>query len=141
MTRVNRPDTLLTELRELRRRLRLLEGSRMRVAAPIAALRTRAGTVTALLPARPADWPSTTSADWEPLLDATASGTLVVRAVADAGTTGAARVVVDGEVAGDEIAVTDEVVRTTVQADGADLVVEARRTGGSGQVHVQAWLT
>lgn len=61
MSRVNRPDTLHTELRELRRRIRLLESSLSRT-APAAARRVAAGTagthvpVPALVPARPRDW-------------------------------------------------------------------------------------
>lgn len=138
MTRVNRPDTLLTELRELRRRLRVLEGSRMRTAAPLAAPST--GTPT-LRPARPSDWPSTASADWEPLLEGSFAGTLAIRVVANQNTTGSARVVVDGTVVGDEIAVTSERAEHTVTVEGGEVTVEARRLTGEGAVHVQAWPT
>ncbi|MBP2323593.1 hypothetical protein JOF56_003978 [Kibdelosporangium banguiense] len=142
MTRVNRPDTLLTELRELRRRLRLLESSRMRAAAPAAAMRAVEGTP--LLPARPSDWPSTDSADWEVALDgsATAGNTLVIRTVADQDTTGTARVTVDGNVVGDEIFIASDLARHTVFIDRvAEIAVEVRRTSGSGSIRLQAWLT
>jgi hypothetical protein len=139
MTRVNRPDTLLTELRELQRRLRLLEGTRMRTATPMVAM--NAAEVVPLMPARPSDWPSTDEEDWEPLVDARtmATGTLTIRAVAD--TSGSVRVMVDGTVAGDELSITSEVARHVVAVPGGvELVVEARSTG-AGAVYVQAWLS
>lgn len=97
MSRTNRPDTLLTELRDLKRRLRLLEAARMRPpAAALTAARTQepdldappqpaasgpepaaraepgpAGGASAvrtpLLPARSQDWPNTRSDSWEQL--------------------------------------------------------------------------
>jgi hypothetical protein len=142
MTRVNRPDTLITELRELRRRLRLLESSRMRSAAPVAAM--RAGETAPLLPARPSDWPTTESAEWEVLLDGsvTTTSTLVIRTVADQDTTGTARITLDGDAVGDEIFIAAEVARHTVFIDrAAELAIEVRRTSGTGAVRLQAWLT
>jgi hypothetical protein len=142
MTRVNRPDTLFTELRELRRRLRLLESSRMRAAAPLAAMRV--GETAPLLPSRPSDWPSTESDEWEGLFDGsvTATTTLVMRTVADQDTAGTIRVTLDGDTVGDEIFIATEVARHTVFIDrAASIVIEARRTDGAGAVRLQAWLT
>jgi hypothetical protein len=142
MTRVNRPDTLFTELRELQRRLRLLESSRMRAAAPLTAM--RAGETALLLPARPSDWPSTESDDWEVIFDGSLTGTstLVMRTVADQDTAGAVRVTLDGDTVGDETFVATEVSRHTVFIDrAAELAIEVRRTNGSGAVRLQAWLT
>jgi hypothetical protein len=142
MTRVNRPDTLLTELRELQRRLRLLESSRMRAAAPLTAM--RAGETAPLLPARPVDWPSTESDEWEVMFDGsvTATTTLVMRTVADQDTTGGVRVTLDGDAVGDEIFVASEVTRHTVFVDrAASIAIEVRRVSGSGAVGLQAWLT
>jgi hypothetical protein len=142
MSRVNRPDTLFTELRELQRRLRLLESSRMRAAAPLAVM--RAGETAPLLPSRPTDWPSTESEEWEGLFDGsvTGIGTLVMRTVADQDTDGAIRVMLDGDIVGDEIFVATEVARHTIFIDrAAELVIEVRRTSGSGAVRLQAWLT
>jgi hypothetical protein len=142
MTRVNRPDTLLTELRELRRRLRLLESSRMRTAAPVAAM--RAGEIAPLLPSRPSDWPSTESSEWEVIFDGsvTTTSTLVIRTTADQDTTGTVRVTLDGDAVGDEIFVATEVSRHTVFIDrAAELAIEVRRVTGSGAVRLQAWLT
>ncbi|MGN9906727.1 hypothetical protein ACTMTJ_04140 [Phytohabitans sp. LJ34] len=96
MTRINRPDTLLTELRDLKRRLRLLEAARMRATPAAAAALAAAGAESAapaasagaesaapaaagaestegraagvpLMPARPSDWPGTSRSSWERL--------------------------------------------------------------------------
>jgi hypothetical protein len=142
MTRVNRPDTLLTELRELQRRLRLLESSRMRAAAPLTA--TRVGEAAPLLPARPVDWPSTESSAWEVIFDGsvTTTSTLVMRTVADQDTTGGVRVTLDGDAVGDEIFVASEVTQHTVFIDrAASIAIEVRRASGDGAIRLQAWLT
>ena len=94
--KVNTPDTLFTRLRDITRRLRLLEASRSGVAAMLVAAtgaaRTaappaaqgfappseestpqRASIPTAsvqLSPARPQDWPGTAATGWERLLEA-----------------------------------------------------------------------
>src|SRR5262249_41644151 len=102
MTRINRPDTLLTELRDLKRRLRLLEARRMRptgtaparvVGPPLAAtgaLFAGGAPAVPLLPTRPVDWPATESAGWERLAAVVApgGGQVTVNAVADPETAG-----------------------------------------------------
>lgn len=144
MTRVNRPDTLLTELREVQRRLRLLEGTGAR-AATTATLAVVGAVPGALQSARPADWPATESPGWEGLartLIPPGEIRLVVEAVADAGTAGQARVVVDGSPAGTELAVSTERTRHVVTLHAEDelteVEVQARRGAGEGAVRVAA---
>jgi hypothetical protein len=152
MTRINRPDTLLTELREIQRRLRLLEGASARVAAAL----TLAGAVAApapvsLPPARSTDWPATTSEEWEGLVRTLAvpelaGARLVIDAVAEPDTTGLVRVVAAGEPIAGELSVTSEVSRHTVDlpavvdGDRAEIVVQARRVDGDGAVRATAML-
>jgi hypothetical protein len=140
MTRINRPDTLFTELRELRRRLRLVEAAATSPA--VASLRTASAQPTyavPLVPARPADWPATESAEWEGLLliSSPAGGRLVLRFAADEGTTGSVRVSVDGVVVAEESPDSD----LEVAVDAGEVLVEARRTDGDGAVRVIGWLT
>jgi hypothetical protein len=141
VSRVSRPDTLATELREIRRRLRLLEGTGVRasmafaMAAPVSA--------TQLAPARPVDWPGTESSEWETLLRAPAvsGGQLTLDVVSDAETTGEVRVLVGDEPSGDEITVTEDLTRHVVDVSGAgEILVQARRTDGTGAVRASAWL-
>jgi hypothetical protein len=153
MTRINRPDTLLTELRDLKRRLRLLEAARMRTTpAAAAALASAAesadaGAAVPLMAARPVDWPGTALASWERLVVTwtTRGGRLVVRAAADPEAAGEARVLVDGEPVGEPVPVSPTPTRFTVDvpppAGGeAEVAVEARRTSGAGLVRVAAQL-
>jgi hypothetical protein len=139
VSRVNQPDTLVTVLREIQRRLRVLEGGHRAVAfaasGPVA--------VTAFQPARPDDWPGTASADWTPLvrlLTRPGEFAVVLEAVADS--EGEARVLVDGEVV-ETVAVTADVTRHEVAVSAgagiAELSVEARRTGNTGAVRVTAF--
>lgn len=153
MTRINRPDTLLTELRDLKRRLRLLEAARMRAAPAAAAALAAAAEAPAsepgvpLMPARPSDWPGTSGASWERLaVTWTArAGRLILQHAADPDTTGEARVLVDGEPVGEVVRVSPTPARSTVDlpapAEGeAEVAVEARRTSGPGLVRVAAQL-
>lgn len=158
MTRINRPDTLLTELRDLKRRLRLLEAGRMRPPGMLAALTgeplpSAGGPVMAgsasFIPARPVDWPGTASEDWERLLVARTvpghRGTFVeLHLAADGGTRGAVRIVVDGEPVNAPALVTDEestkMVLVGPSSAISEIAVEARRIGGSGLVRASALL-
>ncbi|MFD9890643.1 hypothetical protein ACFWY9_14960 [Amycolatopsis sp. NPDC059027] len=146
MGRVNQPDTLVSELREIQRRLRLLEGGHAATAAMFSATAAPTPSVVPFLPARPADWPGTPSASWVPLVRLlTAPGALrvVVETLADAAATGQVRVLVDGVAAEGVLAVAPVETRYTVPvtAESAltELVVEARRTGGSGLVRAVAF--
>lgn len=143
MSRVNQPDTLLTELREIQRRLRLLEGGRPAVAAAVSA----ASVMVPFVAARTEEWPGTTSSDWTALvrvLTGPGAFQVVVESVADADTTGEVRILVQGDVVDDQIAVTADLNRLSVSVspEGAstEIVVEARRTGGAGAVRVVAFL-
>ena len=146
MTRINRPDTLLTELRDLKRRLRLLEAARMRatpaaLAATAAASEPEAAGVP-LMPARPADWPGTSATDWERLVvtRTARAGRLILQLAADPETAGEARVLVDGEPAGEAVRAPGRVT-VEVEAEGeVEVAVEARRTSGPGLVRVAAQL-
>jgi hypothetical protein len=158
MTRINRPDTLLTELRDIQRRLRLLEAARMRppAAATLVATNepdptlphapaTSPPTAVPLLPARPTDWPATVSAEWERLAATwLVPGTRVIRVtlslLSDVDTAGNARVLVDGQPTGDTLPVTPTLSRATVTISGAfsEIGVEAQRTDGGGSVRVAA---
>ena len=143
MTRINRPDTLLTELRDLKRRLRLLEAGRMRPPAAAAALAAPAAPAPVpLMPARAMDWPATGSADWERLAVAGAgggAGQIVLHTAAEPGTTGEVRVLLDGTPVGDAVPVSEAVQQSTVDIDGpGEVAVEARRTGGTGLVRMTA---
>lgn len=143
MTRVNRPDTLFTQLREIERRLRLLEGRR--AALTLTSLGAQSVQVP-FTPARPADWPGTDSPEWTDLLRVRAgfgSFQVIVDAVADAGTSGEVRVSVNGTPIGAELAVDDlarHVVDVTVEDVPGEIVVQARRTGGDGAVRASALL-
>ncbi|AHH97230.1 hypothetical protein [Kutzneria albida] len=133
MSRVNHRDTLLTDLRELQRRLRLLEAAKV-AAKPAAAL--------ALPPTRPVDWPATTSPDWEDLFDATTrGGVLELRWTAEEGTTGSVRVLLDGSQVGGELTAGAERGTDTVPIAGGAVSVQARRTSGTGLVRVAVFLT
>lgn len=159
MTRINRPDTLLTELREIKRRLRLLEAGRMRPAGALAATVAAGpdlesgpapGSGVPLMPARPLDWPSTGSEGWERLAVTRAAPTergavVELHLVADAGTSGAVRVVVDSQPAGEPIPVsatlsTRTVAVTVASRHRSEVAVEGRRTRGGGMVRVSALL-
>jgi uncharacterized protein (DUF736 family) len=146
MTRVNRPDTLLTELREIQRRLRLLEGTGAR-AAMAATTVTSVSTPSALIPARPGEWPATESPDWEGVVRTLVfpgQARLVVEAVSDLETTGQVRVVVGGSLVGEELSVTSVLTRHLVDLLAEDelteIVVHARLTEGEGAVRVAALL-
>ncbi|MBE1498007.1 hypothetical protein H4696_005107 [Amycolatopsis lexingtonensis] len=140
MSRVNQPDTLVTLLREIQRRLRVLEGTRHAAAAFTAASAAAPSSAVAFQPARPQDWPGTASASWTPLVRLlTRPGAFVVVLEAVGDSEGEVRVVVDGEVA-ETFAVTGDVGRHEVAvAPSAELVVEARRTGDTGTVRVTAF--
>jgi hypothetical protein len=142
MSRVNQPDTLLTELREIQRRLRLLEGGR-----PATAVSAAASVMVPFVAARTEEWPGTTSADRTALvrvLTGPGAFQVVVESVADADTTGEVRVLVQGAEVGDLVTVTAELSRLSVpvspEAASTEIVVEARRTGGDGAVRVVAFL-
>ncbi|VVJ19780.1 Uncharacterised protein [Amycolatopsis camponoti] len=139
MSRVNHPDTLVTLLREVQRRLRVLEGTR-HTATFAAAVAAEPGPALAFQPARPQDWPGTTAGGWTPLVRLlTRPGAFVVVLEAVADSEGEVRVVVDGEAA-ETFAVTGDVSRHEVAvAASAELVVEARRTGATGTVRVTAF--
>jgi hypothetical protein len=100
----------------------------------------------AFSPARPADWPGTDSPEWTDLVRAFAAPgrrQVVVEAVADAGTSGQARLLVDGTAVGEELAVGDRtrhVVEVAVEGDLGEIVVQARRTEGTGQLRATALL-
>jgi len=138
VSRANQPDTLVTLLREVQRRLRVLEGARHTTACAAAA--PAPASVLAFQPARPQDWPVTAAAGWTPLvrlLTRPGAFVVVLEAVADTG--GEVRVVVDGEAA-ETFAVTGAVGRHEVAvAASAELVGEARRTGATGSVRVTAF--
>jgi hypothetical protein len=142
MTRVNRPDTLLTRLREIERRLRLLEGRRV-TASALTSVAAPSGPVP-FSPARPADWPGTDAPEWTDLLSATAAPggfRVIVNIRADEATTGQARVVVDGTPVGEELAAGERhVVEVAVAGEASEIVVQARRTGGDGVVRASALL-
>lgn len=143
MTRVNRPDTLLTQLREIERRLRLLEGRRATVS--LASVEPVPQPVP-FTPARPADWPGTDSPEWTDLVRAPATPgryRVTVDTVADEGTSGQARVVVRGTPAGDELAVDDlarHVVDIGVEDEPGEIVIQTRRVRGDGVVRASAVL-
>jgi hypothetical protein len=161
MTRVNRPDTLYTELREIQRRLRLLEG----VGARGAALSATAGSTPALAsstsrslssaggeplaapsplaavalsPARPADWPATRSAGWEGLLwtmvpARIGRARLIVETLAEADTAGQIRAVIEGAPVGGDLPATAELARHTI-----DLPISAADSTDIVEIAVQA---
>jgi hypothetical protein len=144
MTRVNRPDTLFTQLREIERRLRLLEGRRAATLA-LTSVAPQAFPVP-FVPAREQDWPGTDSPEWTDLLRAIAAPgrcRVVLDAVADTGTSGLARLVVNGTPTGDEVPV-DDLTRHILDADVGDgpgeIVVQARRVSGDGAVRLNALL-
>ncbi len=143
MTRVNRPDTLHTQLREIQRRLRLLEGTR--AVAAVASVQPQPLPVP-FSPARTDDWPGTQSPDWTAMVRTSAMPgrfQVVVEAVAGAGTSGQARLVVNGTPAGDELSVGDlarHVVEVVVDSELGEIVVQARRTHGDGVVRITALL-
>jgi len=139
VSRVNQPDTLVTLLREIQRRLRVLEGTR-HAAAAFAATAAAPASALAFQPARPQDWPGTDAPGWTPLVRLlTRPGAFVVVLEAVGDSEGEVRVVVDGEVA-ETFAVTGDVGRHEVAvAPSAELVVEARRTGDAGTVRVTAF--
>jgi hypothetical protein len=139
VSRVNQPDTLVSVLREIQRRLRVLESTRR---ATTSAARA-AAPVTAFQPARPQEWPGTTAAEWTPLVRLlTRPGEVLVVLDAVVDSAGEARVMVDGEVVS-TVEVTGEVgrheVAVTANAAVTELTVEARRTGATGTVRVAAF--
>jgi hypothetical protein len=148
MTRINRPDTLLTELRDLKRRLRLLEAGRMRPPSTAAATPTAAPLAAGgapapvpLMPVRPADWPATGSAEWERLAvtRAAGAGQVTLHMAVESGTTGQVRVLVDGTPVGEPVPVGEAAGQSTVDIDRAgEVAVEVRRTGGTGLVRAAA---
>ncbi|HZN17201.1 MAG TPA: hypothetical protein VFB84_03275 [Micromonosporaceae bacterium] len=168
MTRINRPDTLLTELRDIKRRLRLLEADRMRPPATVLATGTggpspepsslsvaSAGTVPVpLAPVRPTDWPATSATAWERLsMTRVAIGPRGVRvelsATADEDTAGAVRVVADGTPMGVPVPVAGGPSHQTVEVPARldvpegyeyEIAVEALRTQGDGMVRTVALL-
>lgn len=161
MTRINRPDTLLTSLREVQRRLRLLEATRTATVVPNATTTGTskpdafpAGSVPVLavpfVPARPADWPATDSAQWEPLIVTTASrrlrgARLRIRAIADTTAYGSVRITLDGFEADNELSVPPEPTHHEVAlpdtGDGeVEIVIEARRISGTGMIRAMALL-
>jgi len=145
MTRVNRPDTLLTRLREIERRLRLLEGGRVAPAATLAAVASQAMPV-AFTPARPVDWPGTDSPEWTDLVRAIAASgryQVLVDTVAAEGTSGQARVVVNGTPAGEAVPADDlarHVVDVHVEDEPGEIVIQVRRVQGDGVVRTSAIL-
>lgn len=148
MTRINRQDTLLTELRDIKRRLRLLEAGRMRPPTAPAVTGTEAPppptTPVPLTPARPRDWPGTASSEWEPLFTARGlpdqpSMVVELHLAAEPGTAGAVRVRVDGQTVHGPMPVTDTPsARTLTVSAGSEITVEARRSQGTGTVRVWA---
>jgi hypothetical protein len=139
VSRVNQPDTLVSVLREIQRRLRVLESTRRATTSAARAL----APVTAFQPARPQEWPGTTAAEWTPLVRLlTHPGEVLVVLDAVADSAGDARVLVDGEVVS-TVEVTGEVgrheVAVTANAAVTELTVEARRTGATGTVRVAAF--
>lgn len=142
MTRVNRPDTLLTQLREIERRLRLLEGRRVAMSA-LTSVAAQPVPVS-FAPARPRDWPGTDSPEWTDLvltLVQPGEFRVVVDAVADSGTAGQTRVTVNGTPVSDELNAGEwHTVDITVTDELSEVVVQARRTEGGGLVRVSALL-
>jgi hypothetical protein len=100
------------------------------------------------VPVRPVDWPATTSSGWERLaatrLPAAGADGITIDAVADAGTSGLARVLLAGARVGEDLPVTTEPGRHTIPLAGtgveAEIAVEARVTAGGGAVRVAAVL-
>lgn len=166
MTRTSELDTKTVELADLERRLRLLEERLQASPQPVPAAALPPGSEQAglapmlpvpvlpvpMLPARPGDWPATSAEEWELL--AVARVTMAETALADsavqvqlhlaaeAGTTGTARVLVDGRAAGEEVAIagTAPVTHTVTVTEGSVIAVQARRSGGAGKVQVAAVL-
>jgi len=145
MSRVYQPDTLVSELRAIQRRLRLLEAGAPRAAA-LSVMASGAATGEPFLPARPKDWPGTESVEWERLLRAfvpPGRSRLVVETAADPGTAGRVRLLVDGVPLHGEIDSGEEVHREVVEVDvedEAEVVVEGLRRTGDGAVRVIAFV-
>jgi hypothetical protein len=155
MTRVSRSDSLLTELRDIKRRLRLLEAIRMRQTTPaasglLAAIEGSVLTPVLLPAARPVDWPATTSVEWERLAAVRLSRAYVgdvaihVTVAAEEGTSGEVRVLADDVRVGESLPVQEDIVTHTmtvsVSTTDVEIVVEARRASGGGSVRVSALL-
>ncbi|RSN65356.1 hypothetical protein DMH01_02955 [Amycolatopsis sp. WAC 04182] len=150
MSKVYQPDTLVSELREIQRRLRLLEAGAPRVATAMPApAPVSAGIALGepFAPARPADWPGTESAEWEPLLRAFVTPgevRLIIETVAGAGTTGRVRLLVDGDSLATELGAGEEVSREVVELDIegelTEIVLEGLRQSGTGSVRVAAFV-
>jgi hypothetical protein len=145
--RVNRADTLLTELREIKRRLRLLEAGRMTPAGPAPGAGPPRPAPVPLLPDRPVDWPATTSPTWERLVVTRAAlarpATLTVQAHLDAGTTAEVRVLLDGGRVGDDLLVAAAATHDVSQpatATTAEIAVEAHLVTGPGPLRLAAVL-
>ncbi|WP_017577120.1 hypothetical protein [Nocardiopsis kunsanensis] len=154
MSRVNRPDSLLDQLRDMRRRLARLEASRHQPGEAAALFRGSAGPRAAppvggpILPARGRDqWSSTSDTRetvghtwWE---EGSGHAEVLLTGSASADTTGLARVVVDGAPVGPELSLGDIPARLRLAVDpygAAEMEVQVRRTGGDGTVWVTAGL-
>jgi hypothetical protein len=135
MGRVIQPDTLHTRLRDLERRLRLLEATARTGSAPLS-----------FAPSRRADWWSSSADAWERLA-ATAlprrAGMVRLRlhGIADGGTTGQVRVLLDGTVVDPPLDVNSAGAQSTYVAipdatstADVEIAIEAMRTGGTGAV-------
>ena len=135
-------DAWAVELAGLERRLRRLEE---RLSAPAPGL---PALPVPMLAARPADWPAVCTGEWELLAVALvtmgdeAGVQVQLHVAADAGTTGSARVLVDGRAAGEEVAIAGAapVTHTVAVVDGSVIAVQARRSSGAGRVRVAAVL-
>ncbi|WP_018348661.1 hypothetical protein [Longispora albida] len=133
MPRLNHPDTLLSEIRDLRRRLQLLEAGR----PPRQSMVAPTSPASSFLPVRPEDWPGTGSGYWEALLSAEfpAATAIEVTVAPGPGTEGEARVLLDGTVTGAPVPAGKH--RLLLPAGGR-VTVEARRIRGEGLVRVMA---
>jgi hypothetical protein len=148
MSKIYQPDTLVSELREIQRRLRLLEAGAPRAAVAMSAVAT-AGVALGepFAPARPRDWPGTRSSEWVRLLRAFVTPgrvRLIIETVADPGTVGRVRLLVDGDSLATELGTADDVAREIVELDAeselTEIVVEGLRQSGPGAVRVAAFV-
>jgi len=147
MSRVHQPDTLVSELREIQRRLRLLEAGAPRAAVAMAVAASGIALGEPFAPARSRDWPGTESAEWEVLLRAFVTPgrvRLIIEIMADPGTVGRVRLLVDGDSPATELRTADEVTRDVVELDVegelTEVVVEGLRQSGHGTVRVAAFV-
>ncbi len=98
-------------------------------------------------PARPVDWPGTTSSEWESLLRAFVTPgrlRLIVETVAGPGTVGRVRLLVDGDSLATELGATEEAAREIIELDAenelTEIVLEGLRQSGHGAVRVAAFI-